>query len=293
MVMRYSQRDYPDRVYFPTGIVHLNLCTALSTMSETWLGLNIGNTRSHWGLFTDQTLIHSWDIAHISVDVVQQLMENGEIQKLFSGFDFSDFPIHHPRIAIASVVPQQSEIWQIYPNVQIITLKDVPLKGMYPTLGIDRALAMCGAGNHLGFPILVIDTGTALTFTSANQNQELIGGAILPGLGLQLATLANKTGQLPDIELPKKIPSRFAMNTTEAMQSGVIYTLLAGIKDFVETWWCEFPEGKVMMTGGDSETIHAYLRSHYPNICDRITVERNLIFWGMGELWGKVREKGK
>jgi type III pantothenate kinase len=47
------------------------------------------------------------------------------------------------------------------------------------------------------------------------------------------------------------------------------------------------------MTGGDSETIHAYLRSHYPNIGDRITVERNLIFWGMGELWGNIRERGK
>jgi type III pantothenate kinase len=263
-------------------------------MSEIWLGLNIGNTRSHWGLFTDKTLIHTWDSAHISVDMVQDLAENGEIQKLFSGFDFSDFPIYHsihfPRIAIASVVPQQSDIWQIYTNVQIITLEDVPLKAMYPTLGIDRALAVSGAGNNLGFPILVIDTGTALTFTSANQNQELIGGAILPGLGLQLATLANKTGQLPEIELPKKLPSRFAMNTTEAMQSGVIYTLLAGIKDFVEIWWWEFPKGKVMITGGDSETIHTYLRSHYPNICDRITVERNLIFWGMRDCLRKGKK---
>ncbi|WP_169927002.1 pantothenate kinase [Brunnivagina elsteri] len=258
-------------------------------MSKTWLALVIGNSRSHWGLFTDKTLIYTWDSSHVSVDVVQDVAKTGEIQKLFSGFNFSHLLVDFPRIAIASVVPKQTEIWQIYNNVKIITLDDVPLKAMYPTLGIDRAIAIYGAGNNLGFPILVIDAGTALTFTSANNNQELTGGAILPGLGLQLATLRNKTGQLPDVELPKKLPPRFAMNTDEAMQSGVIYTLIAGIKDFVENWWCDFPDGKVMMTGGDSETIHGYLRSHYPNICDPITVERNLIFWGMRELW----EKGK
>lgn len=259
-------------------------------MSKTWLGLNIGNSRSHWGLFADKTLIHAWDSSHVSVDVVQEFTENGKIEKLFSGFDFSQLPIHvlidFPRIAIASVVPRQTEIWQIYTNVKIVTLADIPLKAMYPTLGIDRALAIYGAGTYLGFPMLVIDAGTALTFTSVNRNQELTGGAILPGLGLQLATLGNKTGQLPDVELPKKLPSHFAMNTPEAMQSGVIYTLLAGIKDFIETWWCDFPNGKVMMTGGDSAIIHGYLRSHYPNICDRIIVEPNLIFWGMGELIG-------
>jgi type III pantothenate kinase len=250
-------------------------------MSKTWLALIIGNSRSHWGLFTKKTLIHAWDSSHVSVEMVQKLTKTGEIQQLFSEVDF---PIHFPRIAIASVVPKQTEIWQSYNNVKIITLDDVPLKAMYPSLGIDRAIAIYGAGSNLGFPILVIDGGTALTFTSANDNQEFTGGAILPGLGLQLATLRNKTGQLPDVELPKKLPSRFAINTNEAMQSGVIYTLLAGIKDFVETWWCDFPDGKVVMTGGDSETIHGYLRSHYPNICDRITVEHNLIFWGMGEL---------
>ncbi|BAZ42163.1 Baf family transcriptional activator [Calothrix sp. NIES-4101] len=257
-------------------------------MPKTWLALIIGNSRSHWGLFTDKTLISAWDSSHISVDAVQELATSRKISKLFSGGDFSEIPIslptHFEQIAIASVVPRQTEIWQNYTNIKIITLPDVPLKGMYPTLGIDRALALYGAGNNWGFPILVIDAGTALTFTAANHHQEFIGGAILPGLGLQLATLANQTGQLPNVELPQQLPQRLAMNTQEAIQSGVIYTLVAGIKDFVETWWCDFPNGKVIMTGGDSERIHAYWRSHDPHTSDRIRVERNLILWGMREL---------
>ena len=55
-------------------------------------------------------------------------------------------------------------------------------------------------GETGGFPMLVIDAGTALTFTGADANQCLVGGAILPGLRLQLASLGQKTGQLPLLE---------------------------------------------------------------------------------------------
>jgi type III pantothenate kinase len=271
-------------------------------MSEVWLGLVIGNSRLHWALFSDQTLVYVWDSSYISGEIIQALPQCPTIRNLLAKIYFSDvinldainldaiycvstFDCCQVPIILASVVPKQTEIWQTYPDLRILTLENVPLKNTYPTLGIDRAIALSAAGDNFGFPILVIDAGTALTFTGANENQELSGGAILPGLGLQLGTLGNKTGQLPNVELPKKLPSRFAIDTPEAIQSGIIYTLLAGIKDFIEAWWCDFPEGKVIMTGGDSAMIHAYLRSHYPNICDRITVERNLIFWGLREFW--------
>jgi len=63
------------------------------------------------------------------------------------------------------VVPNQRELWANYGNLRIITLKDIPLLDLYPTFGIDRALAVLGAGKKYGFPCLVIDAGTALTFT--------------------------------------------------------------------------------------------------------------------------------
>jgi type III pantothenate kinase len=66
---------------------------------------------------------------------------------------------------LASVVPSQTALWQTYPDVHIITLDQVPLQGVYPTLGIDRALALWGAGETWGWPMLVIDAGTALTLT--------------------------------------------------------------------------------------------------------------------------------
>jgi Type III pantothenate kinase len=37
----------------------------------------------------------------------------------------------------------------------------------YPTLGTDRALALRGAGKQWGYPVMVVDCGTAMTFRYA------------------------------------------------------------------------------------------------------------------------------
>lgn len=257
---------------------------------KVWLGLMIGNSRLHWGWFVGGDLICAWDCDYVSPAVIKQLAEckNLDVPCIlsFPHLEASDFPIP---LYLASVVPNQTAIWQNYPQVNLITLEKIPLSGLYPTLGIDRALALFGAGVAWGFPMLVIDAGTAMTYTAADNNQCLIGGAILPGLGLQLASLAEKTGQLPAVgsEILSSIP-RFANNTEQAMQSGVIYTLLAGIKDFVEDWWKLFPEGNVAITGGDSILLFNYLKSVYPEIANDLMIEKNLIFWGMKAIRGYI-----
>ncbi|MDM9381820.1 pantothenate kinase [Chlorogloeopsis sp. ULAP01] len=253
-----------------------------------WLALMIGNSRLHWGWFEGETLCYTWDTNHLSESSVQEPAKCQTLDDLLKNLSPSPplplSPSPLPPLILASVVPSQTALWQIYPNVRIITLEQVPLQGLYPTLGIDRALGLWGAGKTWGFPMLIIDAGTALTFTGANGNQNLVGGAILPGLVLQLGTLANRTGQLPNVELPQQLPQRFALTTPEAMQSGVIYTLLAGIKDFVEAWWRSHPESKIAITGGDRTLLVNYLQSQFPEIANRLMVEPNLIFWGIREI---------
>jgi type III pantothenate kinase len=105
-------------------------------------------------------------------------------------------------------------------------------------------------------------------------------------LGLQFATLGQKTGQLPQLEtrLITSLPARFALNTNEAIESGVIYTLLAGIKDFIESWWGLFPDSKVAIKGGDGTLLINYLQSLYPEVAAPLIVEPNLVFWGMSKI---------
>lgn len=270
-----------------------------------WLALMIGNSRLHWAWFIGKKLCCAWDTKYLPATVVQQLAKC---------LTLSDFPVELPLCScqppewdgnnrdtvlreelippflpwentlplyLASVVPSQTALWQTYPNVHVITLDQVQLQGVYPTLGIDRALALWGAGETWGWPVLVIDAGTGLTLTGADANRCLIGGAILPGVSLQLESLSQKTANLPLIDTRDVVLSRWAMNTPEAIQSGVIYTIIAGMRDFIEDWWQKFPGSCITLTGGDRTLLLTYLKAQFPDIAARVILDQHLIFWGM------------
>ena len=198
-----------------------------------------------------------------------------------------DRPIF-PLVRIASVVETGQLPWLTYPNRQIITRRDIPLGGLYNTLGIDRALAVWGAGNHYGWPILVIDAGTALTMSGAEATQ-FKGGAIAPGLGLQLKMLTEKTAALPSIQIPQNLPPRWANNTAEAMLSGVIYSILDSIITFNQHWTQEFPHSQMILTGGDGQHILNFLQQKAQQ--EKMSLrplqtryDKHLIFRGMSQL---------
>ncbi|HEY9617521.1 MAG TPA: pantothenate kinase, partial [Microcoleaceae cyanobacterium] len=228
-----------------------------------WLALMIGNSRLHWAQFADQDLLQTWDTPYLTPANSQPPILHP------SAPPTSSFPssLPHPsELWIASVVPQQTQLWQAYPQAQFITLEQVPLAGMYPTLGIDRALAVWGAIMTLGSPVLVIDAGTALTFTGADAQKRLVGGAILPGLRLQFHSLGQSTAALPlvDWQETATLPSRWAMDTSDAIASGILHTVLAGLRDFVNIWWKDFPASPVVLTGGDGDRLYRYLITQMP-----------------------------
>lgn len=245
-------------------------------LSDRWLALSIGNSRLHWGDFIGSDLQHTWNTPHLSVTEAQQLLNTQFTQK--------------PDLYVASVVPEQAHIWKHYPFAHFVTLDQVPLKGLYPTLGIDRALAVWGAIEIVGSPVLVIDAGTALTFTGADGDRQLVGGAILPGLGLQVQMLHQGTAALPDIgseNLPA-LPSRWALNTTDAIASGILYTLLAGIREFVHDWRRQFSNSPVLLRGGDRDRLYTHLAAYDADLAGSIIIEPQLVFWGLRS----VRSRG-
>ena len=256
-----------------------------------WLGLMIGNSHLHWAYFEQDIVIKTWQTNHLDCSLNSPIIT--ELQTLIppkvGGLggrkDILDtnFPTNI-RFYLASVVPKQTKFFLDYPDLNLIQLTDIPLKNLYPTLGIDRALAALGTGENYGFPSLVIDGGTALTFTGVNQDRELIGGAILPGLGLQFQSLSVKTAALPRLNLPQSLPNRWAMNTEDAIASGIIYTLLIGMMSFIEDWLKQFPNSKIIFTGGDGERLLSYLKEISPDIANDCKFDPNLIFWGMRSL---------
>jgi type III pantothenate kinase len=280
-----------------------NLKSILTSKEKIKIALAIGNSRLHWGLFAGETLQKTWDTEHLSAGAVLQLSEEQKaeylvqtvmrsIEESFSKnllslptiLDISSpprLPFVPLPLVLASVVPEQTALWQIYPNVRIITLDQLPIGGLYSSLGIDRALALLGAGTQLGWPVLVIDAGTALTFTGADVNRHFVGGAILPGLGLQLSSLKEKTAGLPLISLPENLPWRWAADTAGAIESGVVRGVVAAVKDFIEDWRSLFPDSKIALTGGDRTLLLKYLASAFPETATSLIDAPEVIFWGI------------
>ncbi len=232
-------------------------------MASVWTALVIGNSRLHWAEFSGDRLQKTWDTPHVNQDQLQ---------------------LEH-ELWIASVVPSQNQFWQADPRAHFISLEQVPLQEMYPTFGIDRALALWGAIQTLGGPVLVIDSGTALTFTGADCDR-LIGGAILPGLKLQFQSLNQGTAALPNFYLPlapdlSPLPPRWALTTETAIASGILHTVIAGLHSFIHDWRQTYPNSAVVMTGGDGDRLHSYLQVLHPNLASSVKGDPQLAFKGI------------
>ena len=281
-------------------------------VSAAWLSLVTGNTRLHWGFFQQQQLIGAWHTPHLSAEQVRYLRKASFVSTAWQAiadltsteravFPSSRLPLSAFWVAAP---PDQAALWAESPSTHQIQRAGFPISGLYSTLGLDRAVNLLGAGSTLGWPVLVIDGGTALTFTAAGPEQQtgtsaapvaLYGGAILPGIRLQGEALALRTTTLKgaaaasqallepaaDSQEPPGLPARWAVDTVGAIASGLAYGATATIADYLTDWWQQFPTGQAVLTGGDGPALYKLLQQRTPAIAARVQVDSHLMFWGM------------
>jgi type III pantothenate kinase len=249
-----------------------------------WIALNIGNSRLHWALFKNDQIQEKYDTPHFaekSVTLLSDPISNFTTNQISLIYQSAPGLTIDSELWIASVVPEQFNCWRNVPNSHCISLSEIPLQQLYPTLGIDRALAVWGAIQSYSSPALVIDCGTAMTFTGANEKNELTGGAIVPGVRMQFQALGQHTAALPTIGQVATLPARWAKDTKGAIESGILNTLLAGIRSFVEDWNQQFEKSTIVLTGGDAELIYRLFEEIEPKISEQIRLDLDVVFWGM------------
>lgn len=158
---------------------------------------------------------------------------------------------------IASVVPNmEKKVTSIFENY--IYAKS-SMKSNYKTAGIDRLLVCEGALLTNEPPLIVVDTGTAITINVVDGENTFLGGSILPGFSMALNSLSN-AALLPLLDL-KKEAKTIGTNTEEAIFSGVIKGTSMAITGMIEEIKKELNIKNIIITGGGSEILLKYINN--------------------------------
>ena len=127
------------------------------------------------------------------------------------------------------------------------------------TLGADRVAGACGAvGMHPGEACLIIDAGTCITVDFVDAAGVYHGGAIMPGLKMNLQALHTFTAKLPliDIDGVGKAPV-LGRSTEESIVAGTLGATLLALAGYVALYKEKAPGLRVLLTGGDAERLMA------------------------------------
>lgn len=148
--------------------------------------------------------------------------------------------------------------------IELNSKTKLPFINLYETpktLGVDRIALVSASVNQ--FPernVLIVDSGTCITYDFITKENEYIGGAISPGLRMRYKALNNLTTSLPllDTEIPDNIIGR---STKSSIHSGVVYGVLNEIDGVINAYKEKYLDLTVILTGGDANFLSKQLKS--------------------------------
>ncbi len=221
------------------------------------LALDIGNTSIKAALFDQETLVEALELqAGDLADVCQR----ADVQRV-----------------VVSKVGRNDEWKQALPtalqqHVHVLTTASkLPVTIAYATphsLGMDRVAAAVGAVSLFPrTPLLVIDAGTCITIDYVDEHGVFHGGAILPGINLQLTALHEHTALLPAVPFDSRheetLPAMVGATTAECILAGTATATALTIEAFVHRHAALHTDLQVVLTGGDTAWLHRVATYHH------------------------------
>jgi len=174
-------------------------------------------------------------------------------------------PSEVTRIGISSVVPEINSVIEEFCH-RFFGIKPYTINGK----SYDKLKVSTHRPNEIGSDLMcnitaayalfqesciVVDFGTALTFSVVDDGGYVVGVNILPGLKTAIKALFLNTSKLPEVklELPE---SAIGKNTVHAIQAGVLYGYSGLVKGMLATIKEELGHDcKVIATGGMSQIL--------------------------------------
>ena len=244
------------------------------------LMIDIGNTNIVFGVTNENDWEKIW---RIQTDRFKTADEYEVIfRMLFASSSINGSEIS--RTVLSSVVPSliipfremlshllECSVLLIEPSIYI----KLPVTIIDPyEIGTDIVANATAAFIGYGGPSMVIDFGTALTFTTISKTGEILGVAISPGLLTALKSLTGNAAQLHDVPLNIP-PSVMGKNTVQAIQSGIVFGFEGLVDSMISRTEDELGEKlTVIATGGLSFVLK--------NVSSRIEIiDENLTLDGL------------
>ncbi len=252
------------------------------------IAVDIGNSNIVIGVF-DNHWKHIWRLpTHKHPDKFDYALK---INNLL--FEYNIFPEEIEYIIISSVVPELTptiqNFFHLYSNNTY--LFNYQFYDLLEKIKIDNPMEIgtdLVANAYAGYrsyeqPVIIVDFGTALTFTVVNEHGNILGVNIAPGIKTAINTLFEKTSQLDKVsaEFPEQ---PLGKNTTEAIQNGILIGYEGLVEHMLKVIENYFQKSfKIIFTGGLS---HLYDK--------RISfdkLDKNLTLKGLLSIGDKIYEK--
>jgi type III pantothenate kinase len=191
------------------------------------LAVDIGNTDTVYGVWTNNEWAHVFRTPSLPNEPSAHY-EN----LLRSDFAAAGLALTAVQtVVLSSVVPALTPVSQAMletvfaQNIVVVgptIFPELSVEIDYPNqIGSDLVANAVAAFTKYGRNCIVVDFGTALTFTVVTGEGKLLGVAIAPGLKTAVKALFKNTAQLP--EVPLKLPeSAIGKNTVHAIQAGIL-----------------------------------------------------------------------
>ena len=240
------------------------------------LAVEIGNTHVSVGGFDGDELVF---VAPIATDTRRTSVQYAvELTQVFTLFKVDRAQLQGAVVGsvVPSLTPCLLEALSLLDIDDVLNVESGVKTGLNiqteqpRLLGCDLAANAAWACAHAPMPCVVVDMGTATTFTVLNPNGTLIGTTIAAGVKMSMQALHEGAAQLSEVRL---VPPRHGVcgrNTAEAIQSGILYgaaALVEGMLVRCEEALQQRPH--VLLTGGAAPWIAPHLKvavQHEPHL---------------------------
>jgi type III pantothenate kinase len=230
------------------------------------LVVDIGNSRTKWGLCTAEAVVQSASLPSDDPAAWQQQLEQWQLAGPLRWVLTAVQPENCARLA--DWVEHRGDAVSLLQWANQLPLRVLLEKPDH--VGIDRLLDAVAANQRRrpGHSAVLIDAGSAVTVDWVDADGAFRGGAILPGLRLMAHALHDYTALLPLLPIPTHLPEMPGTSTRDAMAVGIVWTVIGGIREIIERLRPQAGEAPdVFLTGGDAALLRPGLPGdviHWP-----------------------------